>query len=202
MPSKEDYRPVAGVVSGILHSDGVRYSFEMRRTWMLLCLAGCSSGEPDASGEEWAKRTLGEGAPELKSASRGVFQAELGAPHAPRPFVVIELIPRVPGAEGEPWFHPLNATLPAGMAAGAADDVQGLVIVRKIINTESAGTIRIKRRTTQVWKNKPVWLITTAVLDEDGRWVATGSDMIEGHEDDVLRDFLQKLPQSAPPDEE
>jgi hypothetical protein len=174
----------------------------VKRAWLLLCLAGCSSGEPDLSGEEWAKRTLREGAGELKTASRGVFQAEPGAPHAPRPFVVIELIPRVPGADGEPYFHPLNATLPAAMAAGAADDVQGLVIVQKIINTESAGTIRIKRRTTRVWKNKPVWLITTAVRDENDRWAATGGDMIEGHEDEALLAYLQKLPQTLPPEEE
>jgi hypothetical protein len=165
---------------------------------LLLVLAGCSSGEPDASGEAWATKTLGDaGARTLKMKARGVPPAgELGAAWAPRPLVVIELVSRIPGGEGDPMFHPLNASLSG--APKTADEVQGVVLVKKWIHSEFKGTIRIKRRNVSTFSHKEVQVVTTLVRDENGRFFESGGDFIEGHEDAALRAFVEKLPQAAP----
>lgn len=172
----------------------------MRHSFAILLLAGCGASEPDKSGDDWALKTFGaDGARELKNVARQGAAGELGAAWAPRPYVVIEMVSNAPGGGSrDPYFHPLNATL---SSATSADAVQGVVVVQKIINTESAGTIRIKRRTTTLWKNKPVWMIVTMTRDENGRFLGLGGDMIEGHEDEPLRAWLDKLPPSAPAEE-
>jgi hypothetical protein len=173
----------------------------VRTAFVALFLAGCSRG-PDRSGEEWALKTLGDGARQLKSQTGGPptgdAAGEFGEPYAPRPLVVIEYVSQIPEAEGDPCFHPINATLSAGLVAGAVEDVKSLVVVRKIICPEKAGTIKIKRRTQTLWANKPAQIISIVAKNEDGRYVTVAGDMIEGHEDEALRAFLDKLPEAPP----
>jgi hypothetical protein len=176
------------------------YSSSMKPLLALPLLAFCAcSGGTDDSGEVWAENTFGKPAARQLTSPRG-WPVESGEPYAPRPFVVLEYdYSKGPGDyEGPSRFHPLNPALPASMIAKSAEEVRSLVWVRKIIRKEYKGTIQIKRRTQKVFSQEAVHLVQVFVKDENGGFVGVADDMFEGHEDDDLRAYLEKLPQAPP----
>lgn len=173
----------------------------MTRAAFLLLLAGCSSGEPDASGDAWAEKAFGKEAVKELTAPRSLM-GEGGAPYAPRPFVLLEYVSKGPGDyEGPSHVHPLNPKLPASMIAPSAADIRSLVWVRKILRKEFKGYTRIKRRSVATFTQEAVHHVQIFVKDENGRFTGVAEDMFEGHEDADLRAYLEKLPQTPPPGE-
>lgn len=172
----------------------------MKQALLLLCLAGCSSGEPDSSGDVWAEQAFGKEVVRTLTSPRSM--GEGGEPYAPRPFVVLEYVSKGPGDyEGPSHIHPLNPKLPASMIAQSAEEIQSLVWVRRVLRHEFKGYTTIKRRTQKLFSNEAVHLVQIFVKDENGQFVGVAQDMFEGHEDEALAAYLQTLAQVAPAEE-
>jgi len=164
----------------------------------MVAILGCSKSRE--SGEEWAKKWFGADAVKLKSLSGGPPMGGEGEPYAPRPLVVLDWTSHGPGdTEGPAEFHAINAVLPAEMVAHAANEVQTIVAVKRVVREENLRTFRIKRRTAYAWDNKPVQLITVLVRNSDGRFRAVGGDVVQGHDEEKLVAYLHALP-TAPVD--
>lgn len=165
---------------------------------LALTLFACSRKAP--SGEEWAKKTFGEaGVAELRRELVPLGMPVEGKPYAPRPLVVLHYVP-VNGVyvDNPPEFHPMNATLPAGMGARSAKEVRTLVIVQKVIDEKLLGSFRFKGRTFHNWKSTPMLLIAIRVRQADGRFKTVYGDVLEGHDESKLLSFLQGLPEAPP----
>lgn len=170
----------------------------MRRALALLTLAACSGGM-DGSGDEWAEKTFGKAVARELTTPRGWAEGD-AAPYAPRPFVLLQHdYSRGPGDHELPSrFHHLNPRLPASMIASSAEKIRALVWVRKVIQHEFKGYTTFKRRTQKLFSNEAVHLVQVFVKNEEGAFVGVAQDVFEGHEDDDLRAYLEKLPQAPP----